>query len=135
MLLYVNNANCYHKIREDLMIDRLELVVIELTQGKSKPIIVLTWYMPPNSNMDLFDDIEHVLSIVEDENKDLILLGDLNCDLISSNPSCYTKRLVDIIFCEDAHLEQVIHEPTRVVEYSSTLIDVLFTTNKLVTTL
>ena len=129
VILYVSNTNCHHKLREDLMISSLELVAIELTQGKSKPIIVLAWYRPPNSNMDLFDDIERVLSITECENKDFILMGDLNCNLLSPNPSCHTKRLVDI--CEDANLEQVINEPTRVVQHTSTLIDVLFTTNKL----
>ena len=50
VILYVSNTNCHHKLREDLMISSLELVAIELTQGKSKPIIVLAWYRPPNSH-------------------------------------------------------------------------------------
>jgi hypothetical protein len=73
---------------------------------KCKPFIVIVWYRVPGSPIDLFNHLEHVLHSVELEGKDYILMGDLNCDLLSPNPHCYTVRLTDV--CNNFHLEQII---------------------------
>jgi hypothetical protein len=45
--------------------------------------IVTTWYRPPGSDTRLFDDFQNFLSRCDLENKELLLIGDLNCDLLT----------------------------------------------------
>ena len=53
------------------------------------------------------------------------LLGGLNCNLVSPTPDANTHRLLEI---SDLYgLKQLINEPTRVTESSSTLIDLIYT--------
>ena len=59
--------------------------------------------------------------------KDYILMGDLNCDLLTTTPHCYTKRLNFI--CESFNLTQIITETTRITETSETLLDVIYCSN------
>jgi hypothetical protein len=58
--------------------------------------------------------------------KDVVLAGDLNCDLLSENPS--SEALLSFACCVGA--TQLIKDPTRVTSNSSTLIDVLFVSNR-----
>ena len=67
------------------------------------------------------------LKKIETLNLEVILLGDLNCDVSSKNPSAYTKRLLE--FAENYHLTQLIDKPTRVTRSSSTIIDLVFTSD------
>ena len=48
--------------RNDLIPDRLEMIFIEVNRPHSKSFLVSTWYRPPNSEMDLFDDCDLFLS-------------------------------------------------------------------------
>ena len=42
-----SNINCI--VRADLVSDQLENLSIEIIKPRSKPLIVATWYRPPNS--------------------------------------------------------------------------------------
>lgn len=123
---YVNRSSgLVAKIRYDLMPDELELLALEIKHTNSKPIIMLFWYRTPSSVMHCFTYIENVLQMVEKENKDIILIGDVNCDIL--NPCCYTKKLLEIT--ENYHLHQIITDPTRITENTFTLIDHVYTSN------
>ncbi len=52
-------------------------------------------------------------------------MGDVNCDLLTATPHCYTIKMNKI--ARNYHLEQLIKEATRVTETSSTLLHVLTT--------
>ena len=58
--------------------------------------------------------------------KDVIILGDLNCDLLLDNIE--SGVLVD--FCSTFNLTQPINKPTRVTENSESLFAVVMTTNE-----
>ena len=53
--------------------------------------------------------------------KDILLMGDLNCDLLSDNP----RSQALLSFCTSENATQLIKQPTRVTESSSTLIDII----------
>ena len=127
VLIYINENRFQHTIRSDLMSENIELVAVEINQTRSAPIIILAWYRPPGSCIQLFEYIEQTLSKLDNENKDIILLGDFNCDLLANPRSCYTKKLLEV--CNRYSLDQVIDKPTRVVQNSQTLIDLIFTSN------
>lgn len=125
--IYVNENKFNHKLRTDLMENEIELVAIEVKQTNSAPIIVLAWYRPPGTSIALFNFIENILLKVDEEGKDIIFLGDFNCNVLAIPASCYTNRLCEI--CNNYSLTQIIDEPTRVTQTTSTLIDLIYTSN------
>ena len=106
----------------------LEMLCVEISRPCSRPFLVTTWYRPPGSDARLFDDFENFLSRCDLENKELLLMGDLNCDVSKFPPDAHTRRL-QFISCV-YQLEQLINEPTRVTRTSATLIDLIFTNKK-----
>ena len=69
-------------IRKDLIPSELEAVCIEITKPHSQPFLVTTIYHPPNSTSnDFFLHFENLIKLIDDENKELYILGDFNCDM------------------------------------------------------
>ena len=66
MALYIRDTISYSE-RNDLIPDRLEIICIEVNRPHSKSFLVSTWYRPPNSEMDLFDDCDLFLSKCDSE--------------------------------------------------------------------
>ena len=65
-------------VHEDLDNHLLEIISIEIRKPNSKPFLITWWYRPPNSSPALFPhlDAKHV---------EHYLIGDLNCNLLSSD--------------------------------------------------
>jgi hypothetical protein len=57
---------------------------------------------------------------------EVILVGDLNCNLMDS---CVSGRALSADFCVEFNLTQLVKEPTRVTDTSQTLIEVALTTS------
>ena len=106
--------------RTDLVPVELEAVCLEVIKPKFKPILIVSVYRPPNTSIELFEKNEILFQNVENDRKEVIIVGDLNCDLISV--SNYTKRLNDLL--NVFQMTQLIKEPTRITNTSATLIDV-----------
>ena len=127
--IYIRDSIKY-KRRLDVPKDDLELICIEVQPPKNKPFLVIVWYKPPSSPVCSFNRLEHVLSYLDQEGKEIILVGDTNCDL--------TKTKADQPMVNDAKhlcnlyelfsLKQLIEEPTRVTLNTSTIIDHIATT-------
>ena len=63
--------------------------------------------------------------MIDDEDKEFHILGDLNCNILTNTINQPTKKLKEIL--ETYQLSQLITEPTRVTANSSTLIDYYIT--------
>jgi exonuclease III len=113
------------KERCDLVPEHLEAVCIEVNKIKSKPTIVTSLYRPPNSRIETFDTIENLIENLDDENKQIILVGDFNCNLLAVNRLNVTNRLLDI--ANLFQLKQIITEATSITEETQTLLDLFFT--------
>lgn len=111
--------------RKDLNVDCLEMISIEICKPRNKAFLISAWYRPPNSEIELFNAFEIFLSKCDDENKDLLVIGDINCNMLKSPQDSNTKKLVFLSALYN--LEQLIKEPTRITNTSSTLIDLIFT--------
>ena len=111
--------------RNDMSIDDLENLCIQIQKPNSKPFLVATWYRPPNSSVDKFDYFETFIDMLDAENAEYYSLGDLNCDLGSTALESSSRSLIGIT--ELYGLHQLISEPTRITETSSTMIDLIFT--------
>ncbi len=85
--------------RVDLTPDTTEATCLEIKKSKSEPLLISTWYRPPGSTMEFFNEFETFLKMIDNENKEiLVVTGDFNCDLlkiviaeISSNLRALTK--------------------------------------------
>ena len=128
--VYVRNSVKY-KLRSDVPKEDLELICIEVEQLKSKPFLIIAWYRPPNDPVGSFNKLEHVLTYLDREGKEIILLGDTNCDLAKYVPDQphdnNTKHLSDLYGLFS--FRQLIEEPTRVTLTTSTIIDHIATTD------
>ena len=111
--------------RKDLIPDALESICIEIKKPKSKPMLISSWYRPPNSNIDLFQNFEQFLQLAHDENMEIIITGDLNCNFLEQDRSQNTSKLLDLM--DIYQLQQHIQSPTRITSLTQTLIDVIFT--------
>ena len=106
----------------------LEAVRVEILKPKAKPILIATVYRPPNSGSDYMNNLECFLHELDNNNKEIIFTGDLNCDFLSDVHQAHTHKLTELLNVHQ--LEQVITDPTRITCNSESLIDIL-ATNKL----
>ena len=78
--------------------------------------------------MSLFNEYDVFLQKCESENKELIVIGDINCDVMKSPPDAHTQQLN---FLSSLYqLDQLINKPARETKKSSTLIDLVLTNMK-----
>jgi exonuclease III len=124
VVVYIRETFSFYE-RKDLNSDDLEMICIEICKPRSRPFCITVWYRPPNSEMKLFDFFEIFLSKCDAESKELIVIGDINCNMIMSPKDSSTKKL--IFLSALYNLEQLIKESTRVASTSSSLIDLVFT--------
>ncbi len=128
--IYIRDSIKY-KIRDDVPIDNLELICIEVQPPRAKSFLVVAWYRPPGDPVGSYDKLEKVISFLDKKDKEIILLGDTNCDLSQhsaeqpiDNNSKHMINLYDLF-----SFTQLIGEPTRVTHTTSTLIDHIATTD------
>ena len=127
VVLYIKESLSYI-VRNELVPDRLEMLCAEIIRPFSKSFFVCTWYRPPNSNMSLFNEYDVFLQKCESENKELIVVGDINCDVMKSPLDAHTQQFN---FLSSLYqLDQLINKPTRETNKSSTLIDLVLTNMK-----
>ena len=88
---------------------------------KFKSFLLCTVYRPPNSPITFPEDIEKTIVDSLLLGTEVIIIGDLNCNLQGNCPN--GRALSD--FCSTFNLTQLVKEPTRVTNRSQTLIDVV----------
>ena len=122
--VYVKN-NLHVRRRNDIEIQNLECVWIEITTHNKK-VLIGTFYRPPNSPNDTMAHIENSVGLAVDTNiQDILILGDFNLDILKQLPS---RKINNV--CQYFGLDQLISEPTHFTETSSSVIDLIFTSNK-----
>ena len=93
---------------------------------KLKSIIVCAAYRPPDCQPTCFvNDLTPTLTSALAVGKEIFSAGDLNCNMLLD--CLESAKLRD--FCNTFNLTQLISQPTRVTAHSSTLLDVILTTN------
>ncbi len=116
-----------YKIRDDLVPSELEAVCVEIIKPQSKPFVVTTVYRPPSALSEFFDHFEKLIKDIDNENKEMYILGDLNCDLLRPDKdyNIPTKKIKSLY--ELYQLSQLIDEATRVTMTTTSLIDHMVT--------
>ena len=106
----------------------IECIWIEILFPKSKGIIIGNIYRPPDtskySDSDFNDKLDEVLNAVSDEEKEIILLRDLNCNFLELG----CKRQLKQVFSMHG-LKQIIQNATRITKSFASLIDIVLSSN------
>ena len=86
-------------VRDDLMTYNSENVTIQLKIGNYKSFIVTALYRPSDKPVKYFDELESLISSIESEDKNTIMLGDTNCNFLdnSDNDTKHLKKDIDDI--------------------------------------
>ena len=114
------------KRRTDLEVfnDTIEGVCIEIL-GKGKSYIVLVVYRPPNYPVSRFIEfLMPVLNAISIEDKECVLMGDFNVDIMNYNHSAPVNDFVDTL-CSFSLIPQII-KPTRITSHCATNLDNIF---------
>ena len=93
---------------------------------KFRSFLLCTVYRPPDTPISFLEDLTKTVveSLLQGIN--VILLGDLNCDVLGNG----SDGCVLTDFCLRFNLAQMAKSPTRVTETSKSIIDVVLTTNE-----
>ena len=115
--IYVKDTLSHQK-REDIRDPNLEIIGIEITPRHAKSYIVLCWYRPPTEGTDVstFEALTNIIKKLDAEGKEIILVGDTNCDY-KKPKDCNTRKL-KLIYSE-FQFEQLIKDFTRVAATTS----------------
>ena len=117
--LFIHESISHYCIRSDLMDNNLESLSIQIKLGSFKPFIITSVYLPDVS-VDVFREVESLVRLLDKENKESIIIGDTNCDLLTPSYN-HTKHLKTLM--NNFGLTQLIREPTRITVSTQTLID------------
>ena len=107
------------------MPDVLEAICIVVKKPRMKPLLVCSWYRAPDLRAEIFDHFEIFLQNIEHENKDVILTGDLNCNLLNTETNGITEKFQDLM--RNYQLKQHKTTPTRITNDTQSLIDIIIT--------
>jgi hypothetical protein len=123
-----------YKIRDDISVfipHVFESIFLEISNRSTKNEIVGIIYRPntePHADMDIFEStLCEIMHIINKEEKQCIIIGDINIDLLKFETHPKTETYLDNIFC-NGYLP-VIVKPTRITASSATLIDHIYTNN------
>jgi exonuclease III len=110
--LYIRDVFNF-KRRDDLCDDNVECIWAEITPPHRSPFLVCAVYNPNGNNPDFAPKLSVMLSKASiDNNNEIIVLGDTNCDF---TPNVSSKEINDLKFVTELHqLQQLINLPTRV---------------------
>ena len=100
--------------------------LVESTWINIKQLAVGVMYRPPSSDVEYFTNMLDQLDHIYSKYDNVILLGDLNYDCVSgvrivTNPLCQIETFYN--------MRQLVKVATRVTVNTSTLLDVIFSTN------
>ena len=100
-------------------------VAIQVNKPISKKCVISCIYRTPGSNIDMF--IYTINSIFSDSkyNSSLFVCGDFNIDLLKNGEHVGTTKFIDAMY--SIGLYPLIDKPSRITQYSATLIDNIFT--------
>ena len=107
--------------RHDLEPENSEIVVIEMLKSNSKPVVLYTFYRPPNSTPDVLQSLNKSLQR-NSESSRVVVIGDFNLPSVKWSSDQHTPINIgsspeNEAFCEiveDNFLQQFILNPTHI---------------------
>ena len=85
IIYYKTNLVCIHRV--DLESNNVEMLWLQIRNNKQRPFLLCYVYRPPSATSDWTDQVEQSLDEANTENKEIILLGDLNFNILNKTSS------------------------------------------------
>ena len=104
--------------------DKIEALWIEITLPHIKNLLLCVLYRPQESKVEWIDHFHDMMSIPRNCSQDIVIIGDFNINLLHETNKKW-KQEVNLY-----NLKQMVQEPTRETDQTSTLIDHVYTTNE-----
>ena len=121
--VYIHNkVKPYISRRHDLELPELECIWLELRPHLKSPVLICFLYRNPSENSRWHDMFVSMMDNVNALNLNTVILGDFNINLLLTQQSWETTT-------NTLGLTQLISQPTRITNTSSTLIDHIYTNN------
>lgn len=118
MLLYVKgNIQCKQMVLPE---NGLECVGVTICLSPEISFNVVVLYRPPNEKDAFFYMLKDVLKVCS--NKETIFMGDFNLNWLDKTRSNKLRHLA-----KQFNLTQIIKNPTRITNFTKTLLDLIFT--------
>ncbi|CAG2201606.1 unnamed protein product [Mytilus edulis] len=105
--------------RRDLVVCGIECIWLEV-RFKTKKYLYGTFYVPPDSSPQVWDNIGQSIDLALSCNLDIIVTGDFNTNQLRNT----TNDRISMIKAQFS-LHQVISDPTYITEHSSSLLDLI----------
>ena len=122
---YINLLITNYQLRKDLFRLNIESISVQIKMGNYKPFIITTLYRPPGGiPVAYFNDIDTPFGTIDCEDKEIIYLGDTNCDILDFANND-TKHLIKLL--TKYNLTQMIKSPTHTTATTKTIIDHIIT--------
>ena len=122
VVVYIrDNINCH--VRPDLHVGNVECIWLEL-KFKTKMYLYGTFYVPPNSNMQIWDDLQQSIDLALSSNIDIIVTGDFNVNQLRGTGNDKISLLK-----AQFSLNQLVSDPTYITEHSQSLLDLILVNN------
>ena len=91
-----------YKVRDDLVVNSSAIeccLYVEVFSKNSKSNVLNLTYHPPNGDPnELENDFKNILSKLEITNKELVLVGDFNINVLDFNESKMVQSFVNLMF-------------------------------------
>ena len=123
VLLYIRE-NIPFTVKNELAADKEEVLWVEINRPKCKPLLIAAAYKPPDvKEANFLESVSNSFARIDLNRSGLVLMGEFNIDQLGKSSA--SRLLKSFAVLND--LKQLINEPTRITEYSKTLIDLIFT--------
>ena len=123
VLLYMRD-NIPFTVKNELAANNEELLRIKINRPKCEPLLIAATYKPPNvKEANFLESLSNSFAKIDLDKNGLVLMGDLNIDQLGKSSAIRLLKLFAVV----NDMKQLIYEPTRITEYSKTLIDLIFT--------
>ena len=113
-------------IKFDVQLVELCWVEIDPYNGKA-PILIGSIYRHPGAHVEEFTKYLDYLIIKLQNRYQLYILGDMNIDFLKYNDYTQTEECLDMLHSNN--ISAIITKPTRIANYTATLIDHIYTNN------
>ena len=78
--LYVKNSVSFESVSHPGI--ELEVILIKIKLKRTNPLYLGVIYRPPNSSNEFFEKLSDMLHSISENSGEIIIFGDLNCDLL-----------------------------------------------------
>ena len=103
-----------------------ESIFVTIPQTKGHDFIIGAVYRPPALSLEAFtEEFEQLLTKLSSTKKQVLLSGDFNVDLLKTQDHLLTHNFFNCLTSH--HFLPTILRPTRITEFTATLIDNIFT--------